>query len=161
MLRKELILISDFNRVKISLEVLLMIEKFLQIRTDLTEAGGVLVGRHILDSNDIVVDEVSIPSKEDIRFRNRFVRKKEFHQQFISDIWSASGGTCNYLGEWHTHPEEYPTPSSCDLYNWKRILRTFEFDYEYLYFLIAGTSCIRVWEGDKTTLTINELKLED
>ncbi|HCZ9268877.1 TPA: Mov34/MPN/PAD-1 family protein [Vibrio alginolyticus] len=25
-----------------------------------------------------------------------------------------SGGTVNYIGEWHTHPEDFPKPSQQD-----------------------------------------------
>jgi hypothetical protein len=43
------------------------------------EAGGILLGRYILDSNDVVVDEVTVPTPEDVRTRVNFVRAKRGH----------------------------------------------------------------------------------
>jgi len=35
--------------------------------------------------------------------------------------WRASGGTLDYVGEWHTHPEQQPVPSRLDLEQWLAI----------------------------------------
>lgn len=35
--------------------------------------------------------------------------------------WRASRGTVRYLGEWHTHPEDYPIPSGLDRSEWRRL----------------------------------------
>ncbi len=32
--------------------------------------------------------------------------------------WKESDETMGYMGEWHTHPEDHPTPSGIDLRNW-------------------------------------------
>lgn len=40
------------------------------------EAGGVLLGRHLLDSHDLVVDEVTTPKSGDRRSRFGFFRSK-------------------------------------------------------------------------------------
>jgi hypothetical protein len=42
-----------------------------------SEAGGVLLGRHLLDTDDIVVDEVTTPQKSDRRSRFGFFRSKK------------------------------------------------------------------------------------
>jgi hypothetical protein len=60
------------------------------------EAGGVLMGRHLLDSHDVVVDEVSTPQDADRRSRCNFFRSRE-HEQVARQRWrqeystSASG----------------------------------------------------------------------
>jgi len=37
------------------------------------------------------------------------------------DRWRATRGTVRYLGEWHTHPEDHPTPSGLDRSEWRRL----------------------------------------
>lgn len=120
--------------------------RFVQDEPHKPEAGGVLLGRHILDTRDIVVDRVSIPMPGDRRSRARFFRARSRHQRIIDEAWRESNGTCTYLGEWHTHPERCPTPSPEDEGNWRRKLATDWFS-SYLFFVIVGTDVVRVWEG--------------
>lgn len=110
------------------------------------EAGGVLLGRHILGSEDIIVDDVTQPLRGDRRGRHRFFRARDRRQAAIDRAWRESGGTCTYLGEWHTHPELAPVPSPHDWCDWRRRLRHDQFT-EPISFLIVGTAEIRGWEG--------------
>lgn len=123
------------------------------------EAGGVLIGRFITDSKNIVVDEATKPFLSDIRERRRFNRGLE-HQKVIDDKWDLSNGKSNYLGEWHTHPEKYPEPSKQDIREWKKILKNDIFSSRYLYFVIVGIKDLKIWEGDRRTLKIKELTYE-
>jgi len=148
---------SDGGRLKIDIYAFQKINKCLQTGQNDCEAGGVLLGRYIIDSNDIVVDDVTMPMKNDIRRRFFFLRRKRLHQKVVIKRWIESKGACNYLGEWHTHPEEIPTPSCIDIKEWKRLLRTAKFDNDYLYFIIAGTKKMGVWEGNKYTMEIRQL----
>lgn len=126
------------------------------------EAGGVLLGRHLLDAPHIVVDEVTVPTKGDCRLATFFRRGRAAHQRVIDERWAASRGTCQYLGEWHTHPEPVPHASSVDMADWRRRLRTDVVDGDALVFLIVGTEAIRAWEGARTTGTLIPLiELED
>ena len=34
-----------------------------------------------------------------------------------------SGRILTFVGEWHTHPESFPTPSSIDLNTWRAVTR--------------------------------------
>ncbi len=110
------------------------------------EAGGVLLGRHILGGEDIVVDRATVPMPGDRRSRTRFFRARRRHQDAIARAWRDSGGTCTYLGEWHTHPEQHPTPSVIDRLDWQRKLFVDRFTVV-IFFVIVGTGEIRVWEG--------------
>lgn len=123
------------------------------------EAGGVHLGRFILDSKNIVVDEVTKPFSSDIRERRRFKRGLE-HQKVIDEKWRLSDGKTNYLGEWHTHPENHPEPSRQDIREWKKILKNDVFSSRYLYFVIVGVKDLKIWEGDRRTLKIKELTYE-
>lgn len=113
------------------------------------EAGGVLLGRHLLGVPHIVVDEVTTPTKGDAQSRTAFHRSQRPHQQVIDARWATSGGTCQYLGEWHTHPEAVPRASSVDMADWRRRLREDVFDAATLLFVIVGTQTLRVWEGQR------------
>ena len=97
----------------------------------------------------------------DKRTRTQFIRGEKMHQRIITSAWKKSNKTSNYLGEWHTHPEKYPSPSSQDFKNWKEILSTRTFSSLYLYFLIVGIKEINIWEGNRRTLKIKQLRRFD
>lgn len=78
------------------------------------ESGGILLGSKEARSSRFVVKEITFPSSLDTRKRFAFIRSKNGANQAIERAWRASGGTVNYLGEWHTHNEKSPCPSSAD-----------------------------------------------
>lgn len=104
------------------------------------------MGRHILDTCDIVVDLVTVPLPGDHQSRTRFFRARRQHHALIDQAWRESGGACTYLGEWHTHPEPVPMPSPLDQLDWRRKLMVDHFSAA-LFFVIAGTEAVGVWEG--------------
>lgn len=121
------------------------------------EAGGVLLGRHLLGTAHVVVDEVTVPTKGDRRLWTFFRRGRDAHQRVIDERWAASRGTCQYLGEWHTHPEPVPHASPVDTADWRRRLRADVFDGDALFFLIVGTEAVRAWEGSRASLRLTLL----
>jgi integrative and conjugative element protein (TIGR02256 family) len=121
------------------------------------EAGGMLLGRLIHETNDVVVDEATEPTGEDRRGRYFFNRAKAAAQRYINLVWGLSGSTRIYLGEWHTHPEDDPSPSDHDLGNWRRIAKKAKYDQDFLIFVIVGRKKIRVWVCDKRSLSVSEL----
>jgi integrative and conjugative element protein (TIGR02256 family) len=123
------------------------------------EAGGVLLGRYIKDSKDIIIDLATQPQSKDKRSRFRFFRKQEEHQAIVEQVWKESEGTCNYLGEWHTHPEPNPVPSSVDVKTWIRQVRETKFQGDCLYSVIVGTEETTLFEINKSTLKITKLSL--
>src|SRR5687767_11009440 len=102
------------------------------------EAGGVLLGRLIRNSCDAIVDEGTSPTPQDHRGRFFFRRAGPPTQRRITEAWFQSEGVVNYLGEWHTHPEDVPSPSSTDLKNWRKLVRTARFEQDSLIFVIVG-----------------------
>lgn len=109
-----------------------------------SEAGGVLLGRHLLDSDDIVIDEVTTPQDTDRRSRFNFFRSKK-HEMLARERWQEQQRTLAYIGLWHTHPEADPTPSSVDRNDWKQAVSQDTFEGERLFFPIVGTQRIRIW----------------
>lgn len=146
-------------RLKIDARALKIMKRYVQDQHEKPEAGGVLLGRYILDSADIVIDYATEPMKGDRRSRCRFFRAQRPHQSLIDRAWQDSGGTCAYLGEWHTHPEAVPIPSSLDKSDWRRKILTDQFSGSIL-FLIVGIKKIRVWEGHSGTSRFLELQEE-
>ena len=122
------------------------------------EAGGVLLGRHLIESENLVVDEVSTPQKSDRRSRFGFFRSKR-HEVFARDRWAEQTSTSAYLGLWHTHPQIDPAPSGVDLHDWRQAVSKDTFEGNRLFFPIVGIERIRVWTLSRDG-TFHELKEE-
>lgn len=112
------------------------------------EAGGLLIGRHLLEKDHLVVDQITAPARWDKRFRSYFFRSNK-HNQFIYRAWCDSGKTETLIGLWHTHPEPVPTPSDLDFEDWRKTLFHGDYVGDFLVFMIIGTKQIRVWQGDR------------
>jgi integrative and conjugative element protein (TIGR02256 family) len=93
-------------------DVLLLISKFKQSKKRQYEAGGILLGQ--VKENNIYITRVSFPSNQDKASRFSFSRNKDYAQAIIDFEFYNSNKRTIYLGEWHTHPEELPTPSNTD-----------------------------------------------
>lgn len=114
-----------------------------QIDSQSVESGGILIGRLITGTRDAVVDSVSLPQPGDRRSRFRIDRIDPEHQRLVEVAYAESGGT--YLGEWHTHPEPHPSPSSIDLQDWRRKAKEDTFFGDGLVFMILGTQSMGFW----------------
>lgn len=147
---------SESGALVISEFALEALDRYRQTNWRRREAGGVLLGRHLLEGFDIVVDEVTVPQRSDKRSRYAFFRSSD-HQEVVMNRWAASHGTQTYLGLWHTHPESDPTPSTTDLRDWRRACRKDRYFGERLFFLIVGTETISVWRGDRDG-SINQIE---
>lgn len=131
---------------------------FRQGGPEATEAGGILMGRHLVDGVNIVVDEVTQPQPSDQRSRLSFFRSIA-HHYIARQSWTTTSQTSAYLGLWHTHPEPDPTPSDIDIRDWKKALRKDTYPGNNLYFVIVGQSFIRLWEGNGEG-TISQCRLK-
>jgi integrative and conjugative element protein (TIGR02256 family) len=134
---------KDGSGVGISEAALVLLLSHQQLGRKDKEAGGVLLGRYIRGCRDIVIDSLSVPGPKDWRTRTSFYRLRGHHQKAIDKAWQSSQGTVNYLGEWHTHPEPFPTPSGVDMWDWKRRLQEDTFDSSSLLFIIVGFKQMR------------------
>lgn len=130
---------------------------FKQIGPRSPEAGGVLLGRIISNSNDVVIDEVTVPGPRDSRGRFWFKRAVETVQARVAQAWTATQGTRIYLGEWHSHPEDDPHPSRVDRRDWQGILGKAVYEQDFLLFAIVGTRSVAIWEGNKSDRALSSL----
>lgn len=87
-----------------------------------SEAGGILVGYRRGDHLHIV--DCTTPYLQDRRSRFRFFRRDARHRQVARRYWDRTQHQAYYLGEWHTHPEDYPTPSQIDHAGWDTLMRS-------------------------------------
>jgi len=83
------------------------------------ETGGQLFAR-FLDSGSVLVEKVSGPRKKDSKLWN-FFRPDVKQEQREIDTFFAQG--YHFIGDWHTHPEDRPTPSREDISNIGNIFR--------------------------------------
>lgn len=117
--------------------------KYRQISSFSNEAGGVLIGKRLLDGN-IVITDITTPQPKDIRKRAFFRKSKHEHQVISDDLWKQSRGIKVFVGEWHTHPEKNPNPSFLDKKSWKKNIKV-QIDKKNYIFVIVGTEEIKVW----------------
>lgn len=141
-------------------EAIVKMQKYKQDELFSSEAGGILIGRILIENEHFIIDDVSEPMSTDKRSRFRFRRRPEGHQEYFNSILKRENGCCFYLGEWHTHPEYVPTPSSVDRKEWNRLVRL-DFENDALFFIIVGIKEIKVWYGTIRDKEIVELKRRD
>jgi integrative and conjugative element protein (TIGR02256 family) len=128
-----------------------------QIDVDSREAGGVLLGRHLVECEDLIVDEATMPVAQDKRSWASFFRSFA-HQKIALKRWKERDQKSAYLGSWHTHPESDPHPSSTDLADWRKALSKDRYEGDSLYFAIVGIDRLRMWQGTRGE-EISELDL--
>ena len=121
-------------------EVLETFNEYVQGGRDL-EAGGILLGR--VRGPHLQIIEATTPSPRDRRSRFSFERDEFHHHATAIRRWEESNGIIRYVGEWHTHPQDHPTPSSIDLSEWK-ILAADRVDGRPLLGLIVGCRDLHV-----------------
>lgn len=105
--------------VILSDEVSKKMNSFRQLGTASKESGGILIGER--RGRYWVVTDITTPMKRDIQSRGRFIRQDPGHIKASRKIGKISKNLRTYMGEWHTHPQSIPQPSSVDLASWKSI----------------------------------------
>ena len=114
-----------------------------------SEAGGIFIGSH--RGPHIEITACTTPLPMDVRRPTVFDRKDLGHQAAALAAWKTSGGTDTYVGEWHTHPVDDPTPSARDLRTWRSILAR---GTDPVVFLIVGRRSIRCAWGRQGELRV-------
>ena len=77
------------------------------------EVGGILLGQFAGGIIYEVTEMACINSLHSTRIHYRRDVKKA--QSIINKRWRETNGEINYLGEWHTHPNMFATPSTTDM----------------------------------------------
>jgi len=103
------------------------------------------------------VTHATEPTKYDIRKIFSFKRNSNTHTEIANKAWSDSKGHICYIGEWHTHPEDNPTPSGVDIREWKKLSMNMEGNNS-LFMLIVGRKSI--WTGISSSKGILKVLVE-
>lgn len=119
------------------------LNEYIQNEDSSNEAGGLLIGYR--REQHFEITDITIPYKKDKRSRFYFERNDKTHLKQLKAIRFLSFGRKTFLGEWHTHPEKIPTPSSLDLTEWQK---TIDANDEILLFLILGQDEIFIKTSD-------------
>lgn len=98
------------------------------------EVGGQLFAR-FLSTGEVQIDKITGPRKTDSKLRNFFKPNKHIEQQEINSLFRDG---YHYVGDWHTHSENYPTPSSADLHNIGNIFRKSRHSLSHFLLVIVG-----------------------
>lgn len=121
--------------------VLEVFTKHIQRRVRDCEAGGILMGT--VHEASLLVKEASGPTGRDVRRQYFFERMPFRHRALARSRWRSSAGTMRYLGEWHTHPLDHPTPSPLDRIEWTQLARK-RADGRPMLAVIVGRRSLRV-----------------
>lgn len=148
---KELVYVDyEQHHVVVMSDVVERLNSYRQLSGFSLEAAGVLIGERRGDH--IVICDISEPGAGDFRERSRVNREGSHHQEKINIAFEASAGTLLYIGEWHTHPEDIPSPSLIDMKSWRSSLRA----PSPMILLIIGRKDF--WVGKKVAHDIHILK---
>jgi integrative and conjugative element protein (TIGR02256 family) len=133
--------------------VLLNVSAFIQLAESEPESGGILLGK--VRGPHVEIIEATHPTRIDIRSRYSFQRSPLFHRRRAFQQWRSSKGAVRYLGEWHTHPEDHPSPSKVDLKEWRKLAAD-RIDQRPLVAMIVGRRAIHIeligGDGSRTLL---------
>ncbi|WP_312199810.1 Mov34/MPN/PAD-1 family protein [Anaerospora hongkongensis] len=140
--------------VDILSELIDEMSKWLQHDIHASESGGYILGYQHRKTGNITLEFITIPQEQDICSRIRCTIKDFFHRKLLR---KAQLNDSYYMGVWHTHPQQIPTPSNIDYRDWQESLRCERTGGDYIFFLIAGTQGFRVWVGDYSNHKIVEL----
>lgn len=129
-------------RIILQSNILKKMLPFRQSNSSQPESGGIITG--LVYNHSVSIVDCSIPSSFDRQNRFNFIRSKEGAQRFIDEKFLASRGTEIYLGEWHTHPENFPKPSFTDLSSFKKTIKNNLLNSHIFFMVIIGLCAIYV-----------------
>ena len=106
-----------------------------QLRSNQKEAGGQLFATF---EHDIVCIQLATgPRRADKRSRFRFIPHRVSERREIKRLFKTG---LHYVGDWHTHPEVVPRPSTIDLNNMADMFSKSHHNLAGFVMIIAGTS---------------------
>lgn len=102
-------------------EVLQIFGKYRQTVFCQPEAGGILLGRRRGKHLEVVL--ATEPTQDDKRSAYSFIREAAGHAELAKSAWLQGEKQIDYLGEWHTHPQTAPIPSTIDRREWSKLVQ--------------------------------------
>lgn len=121
-------------RVLVRADVLLHVSHHRQTSCWRREAGGQLFAR--IHGDEWSVEQATGPRQSDFRSRFGFRPNRKAEQQEILERFT---GGLHYVGDWHTHPESSPQPSSTDLSSMNDMVSASRHELPGFLMMIVGT----------------------
>lgn len=115
--------------------VLAHFARFRQTRVWRKEAGGQLFAS--INGSKIVICEATGPRSTDRRGRVFYEPDRASEQSEIEDMFSRG---LHYVGDWHTHPEQFPKPSRQDMTTMESRVKLSRHHFAGFIFVIVGKS---------------------
>lgn len=104
------------------------------------ESGGQLFGR--VTPYEIFVVEATGPRSSDVRTRTSYKPDRRAEQVEIDERFQRG---LFFLGDWHSHPEKFPSPSGTDSLSMTECFRKSKHSLPWFLLVIIGTG--QTWTG--------------
>ena len=152
-----MLIITKKYKLKIKDNLIACMNSYKQLNSKDKEKGGILIGYITTDYN-IIIEYITEPFESDLSIRFSFIRRDINHEKVLNNIWESNGKMHTYIGEWHTHPEDYPNFSSIDKKNWINLGKKIHPSKKYYINIIIGNKDLRIWEYDIKNEKIERIK---
>ncbi len=118
--------------------------RFRQHSLNQTEAGGQLFAR--ITEKSVIVEAVTGPHRKDHRRRFYFFPSQTRLRSEIKRFFKKG---LHYVGDWHTHPQKFPSPSPLDIDSMKRCFCKSKHELEHFVLIIVGQKSENqnIWVG--------------
>lgn len=115
--------------------VLSHFQSWQQLRPGMSEAGGQLFGA--ISETCVTVTKATGPRPSDRRGPFYFIADRLAER---SEIRAMHKSGLHYFGDWHTHPQAYPTPSTTDLESMSDLFVRSKHQLNAFVMIIVGTA---------------------
>jgi integrative and conjugative element protein (TIGR02256 family) len=109
--------------------------RFRQTRPRDREAGGQLFAR--FDGPNVHIVKATPPTLLDWRSRYGFRPNRQLQRRQIAKFYARG---LHFVGDWHTHPESHPTPSTEDIASTQDCFRRSKHDLAAILMVVLGTA---------------------
>ena len=116
-------------------EVLKHFDRHKQVTNRHLEAGGQLFAR--FDGNKVQIDRATGPRTTDRRSIRSFIPNRMKERREIRRLYKID---LHYVGDWHTHPEQQPTPSGTDIDSFRDMFLKSKHRLASFVMIIVGTA---------------------
>lgn len=119
----------------ISSNVLKFFRKHIQVRSNTPESGGILLAKFSLPQIKIV--SATEPGPHDKRQRCLFISDLRQRKNVVSKSFRKG---LHFVGEWHTHPQNTPAPSTIDMQSMSDLFIKSSHELNFFVMIIVGNT---------------------
>lgn len=149
---------NNETELHINESVVQKINAYRQMNRNECESGGLLIGRTDIHGKTRIY-EFTEPMKKDLRKRFTFKRLDKRH---LEEVRIANERCLYFKGNWHTHPQQVPSPSCLDIFSWKKAIKGSKpGESKHIFFIIIGIEKIKAWSGSMSSGQIVELDQQE